>query len=363
MRRIYAADDNSFIVNVHRLFPQERAFPQRRGTEFTRRLRPAHTAGVEGSDAMPNLDYFVMEVFTTEPLAGNPLAVVMNTCGLTTERMQAIAREFNLSETTFVERRPAAIEQAEGVRVRIFTPREELPFAGHPTLGTAAVLKTHAPETVQDETVTLALEVGPVPVRFEIGADGSSGVEGSQDAGGSAGLFGEMTQRDPEFGAELDTQMVARLAGLNAEDLDAALPPQVVSTGTAFAIVALRSLAALERLKVNQEEATAWLRERGARWFYVIAPDLDQNSAKWRARMQFYGGEDPATGSAAGCAIAYLVARGAVAPETRVHLRQGVEMGRPSDLFLSARRNSARVCDVRVAGSTVLVAKGQLFLP
>jgi len=299
------------------------------------------------------LDYFVVDAFTTEPLAGNPLAVVMNTCGLATERMQAIAREFNLSETTFVERMPAAIERIEGVRVRIFTPREELPFAGHPTLGTAGVLKAQAPDTVRGDTVTLALEVGPVPVRFE------------QSTGGSAEVFGEMTQRDPEFGAELDATVVARLAGLPADDLDPALPPQVVSTGTAFAIVALRSEAALSRLKVNQEEATAWLRERGARWFYVVAPDSNQNqeNTKFRARMQFYGGEDPATGSAAGCAIAYLVARGAVSSGARVHLRQGVEMGRPSDLFLSAKRESARVRDVRVAGSTVLVAKGQLFLP
>ena len=308
---------------------------------------------------MPNLDYFVVDVFTAEPLGGNPLAVVMNTCGLATERMQAIAREFNLSETTFVERRPAAIEQAEGVCVRIFTPREELPFAGHPTLGTAAVLKAHAPETVQGDTVTLALEVGPVPVRFEMDAEGSKG------APGSVGLFGEMTQRNPEFGAELDAQMVARLAGLNADDLDPTWPAQVVSTGTAFAVIVLRSLAALERLKVNHEEATVWLRERGARWFYVMAPVLNQNQnePKYRARMQFYGSEDPATGSAAGCAIAYLVARGAVPSEARVHVRQGVEMGRPSDLFLSARKDSARVSDVRVAGSTVLVAKGQLFLP
>jgi len=307
----------------------------------------------EAFQAVPDLNYFVVDVFTVEPLAGNPLAVVMNTCGLTTERMQAVAREFNLSETTFVERRSAEIERVEGVRVRIFTPREELPFAGHPTLGTAGVLKAQAPETLQGDTVTLALEVGPVPVRFE------------ESSAGSAGLFGEMTQRDPEFGAELDRAVVARLAGLHSDDLDPALPPQVVSTGTAFAIVALRSEAALARLKVNQEEATAWLRERGARWFYVLAPALDQNQdgTNYRARMQFYGGEDPATGSAAGCAIAYLVARGAVSSGARVHLRQGVEMGRPSDLFLSARGESARVRDVGVAGSTVLVAKGQLFLP
>jgi trans-2,3-dihydro-3-hydroxyanthranilate isomerase len=299
------------------------------------------------------LDYFVVDAFTTEPLGGNPLAVVMNTCGLATERMQSIAREFNLSETTFVERRPVEVEQAEGVRVRIFTPREELPFAGHPTLGTAAVLKAHAPEIVQGDTVTLALEVGPVSVRFEV------------SNAGATGLFGEMTQRDPEFGAELDAKIVARLAGLSADDIDPALPPQVVSTGTAFAIVALRSQAALERLKVNQDEATAWLRERGARWFYVLAPAHEEKAdgVKFRSRMQFYGGEDPATGSAAGCAIAYLVSRDAVASDARVHVRQGVEMGRPSDLFLTARKEFAKVSDVRVAGSTVLVAKGQLFLP
>jgi trans-2,3-dihydro-3-hydroxyanthranilate isomerase len=300
---------------------------------------------VAGREGSLQLEYFVVDVFTGAALAGNPLAVVMNTVGLATERMQAIAREFNLSETTFVERRPAAVEQAEGVRVRIFTTREELNFAGHPTLGTASVLRLHAPETVKGDTVTLMLNVGPVPVRF---AD--------------EGLFGEMTQRDPEFGAELDSVEVARLIGLAQEDMDPGLPPQVVSTGTAFAIVALRSHQALARLRINQEEATEWLRARGARWFYVLGPTGGQEPA-YRARMQFYGGEDPATGSAAGCAIGYLVQRGAVAPGQRILLRQGVEIGRPSDLFLSAQLQLARVADVRVAGSTVLVAKGQLFLP
>jgi len=310
---------------------------------------------------MAELDYFVVDVFTETPLAGNPLAVVMDTRGLAAERMQAIAREFNLSETTFVERRAADVERAEGVRVRIFTPREELNFAGHPTLGTASVLKLHAPETVEDGTVKLALNAGTVPVRY--GGDGP-GKE----------LFGEMTQPEPEFGAELDAGEVARLIGLAADDLDPALQPQIVSTGTAFAIVVLRSLEALERLRVNQEEATPWLRERGGRWFYVLSPALLQNQGPAqqhrRARMQFYGGEDPATGSAAGCAIAYLVARGAAASGERVHVRQGVEIGRPSDLFLSAKAGTktgaridlARVADVRVAGSTVPVATGRIFL-
>lgn len=157
------------------------------------------------------LDYNIVDVFTGTALKGNPLAVVMNTAELTSEQMQAIAREFNLSETTFVERRAAELEEREGVRVRIFTTEEELNFAGHPTLGTASVLRMHAPETVRENMVTLAENVGAVPVRFA--ADG---------------LFGEMTQPDAEFGAQLDAAEAARLCGLEAEDLDPALRPQVV---------------------------------------------------------------------------------------------------------------------------------------
>jgi trans-2,3-dihydro-3-hydroxyanthranilate isomerase len=297
--------------------------------------------------SVTELDYFVVDVFTDTALTGNPLAVVMNTCGLVTEQMQAIAREFNLSETSFIERRPAAIEEAEGVRVRIFTTKEELNFAGHPTLGTASVLKLRAPETVREEAVTLALNVGAVPVYF---------------AGETASLFGEMRQRDPEFGAELASAEVARLIGLSFDDLDPTLPPQIVSTGTAFAIVALRSADALARLEVRQQEAAAWLRARNARWFYVLGP-TGNAAPLYSARMQFNGGEDPATGSAAGCAIAYLVHRGAVASGQRIHVRQGVEINRQSELFLSARIESEMVTDVRVGGGTVLVANGKLFLP
>ena len=289
-----------------------------------------------------NLDYFVVDVFTKTPLAGNPLAVALNTCGLATDRMQAIAREFNLSETTFIERRPAVVERAEGVRVRIFTAREELPFAGHPTLGTASVLRTIAPEAFADDTVTLALNVGPVPVRFE------------PDAADSGAIFGEMTQRDPEFGAELNAAKVAPLLGLLREDLDPAFPPQVVSTGTPFAIVVLRSVAALQRLKVDQEKATPWLRERGARFFYVLSRDPTQSQCptQWCARIQFYGGEDPATGSAAGCAISYLVARGAV-PSRGARPRASGRRDRPPERSVSLRKKrfdeGLRMCAWRAA--------------
>ena len=314
------------------------------------------------------LDYYLVDVFTTTALAGNPLAVVMNTVGLTTAQMQSIAREFNLSETTFVERRAAEIEAAEGVRVRIFTTEEELPFAGHPTLGTASVLRLTSPETKRSSIVTLAENIGPIPVRFAH-ADGLSE---------ESSLFAEMTQRDPEFGAELNPQEVARLCGLSREDIDPATPPQVVSTGNGFAIVLLRSVEALTRLSVLQDEATPWLRAQGARWFYALAPAPDElpgsprllgsrggevSTKRFRARMQFNGGEDPATGSAAGCAVGYLVRHNRAPSEVRFLIRQGVEIGRPSEIFVTAQAGERKVTNIRVAGSTVLVAKGKLFLP
>jgi len=321
---------------------------------------------IESADGA--LAYFVLDVFTRTRLEGNPLAVFLNPGTLTAATMQAIARETNLSETTFIERRTADIERREGVRVRIFTTQEELPFAGHPTLGTASLLRAIAPECVVENEVRLALQVGTVPVRF---------APGSESGGGAWPATGTMTQRDPEFGETLDPKAVAQMTGLEVDDFDPARPIQIVSTGTAFGIVPLKSTGALSRLQVRQEEAYAFLRARGARWFYVLGPATRPDGAAaagWRARMQFNGGEDPATGSAAGCAIAYLVRHGAVPSGETIHLRQGVEMARPSDLFLSARLAPASenspdgrlrigVTDVRVGGSTILVAMGRLFLP
>jgi len=311
------------------------------------------------------LDYFVLDVFTSRRLEGNALAVMLHDGSLDDAMMQAIARETNLSETTFVDmpslaRSMAQTEEREGVRVRIFTTEEELPFAGHPTLGTASLLRAIAPECMRDGVVTLALNVGPVPVRFEESTEAWP-------------ARGEMTQRDPEFGEELDADEVAALTGLEREDFHPRSPIQIVSTGTAFAIVPLRSTNALARLRVRHEEASAYLRARGARWFYVLGPEDGQGnrgasgggagSLEWRARMQFNGGEDPATGSAAGCAISYLVRHDLVAPDAMLHLRQGIEMERPSDLYLRAALEGEKVRRVRVGGSTILVAKGQLFLP
>lgn len=332
----------------------------------------------EVKESEPYLEYFVLDVFSEARLVGNQLAVVLNPGTLDTKTMQAIARETNLSETTFVERRDLKTERSEGVRVRIFTTQEELPFAGHPTLGTASLLRTVAPECLVDGTIKLALNVGPIAVRFE------TPVEESATQAPIWPVRGEMTQRDPEFGAILDPVEVAALTGLKREDFDPELPIQIVSTGSAFAIVPLHSAESLGRLRVRQAEASEFLGALGARWFYVLGPEVDftgenpsgpsQRPQAWRARMQFNGGEDPATGSAAGCAISFLVRHGAVKSNETIHLRQGVEIERPSDLFLTASLeiapqlsgellNESRVTNVRVGGSTILVATGRLFLP
>jgi trans-2,3-dihydro-3-hydroxyanthranilate isomerase len=296
------------------------------------------------------LEYWLCDVFTDRPLAGNQLAVFADAGRLSTERMQAIAREMNLSETTFVVRRDEAEEREQGVTVRIFTVQEELPFAGHPTLGTASMIREYLPSQVQTaggrETVTLNLKAGRVPVRFESGS-----------------RFGEMTQPDPSFGALHEPRAVAKALGLTVEELAPSMPIQTASTGLPFVIVPLASVDVLSRLSVPMVLAEEYLRDKDAKFFYCIAREsTDAKGSEWRARMQFYNGEDPATGSAAGCAISYLVRHGFVASEAKVHLRQGVEMGRPSDLFLRAHREGEKVSEIRVGGSTVPVAKGRFFL-
>lgn len=296
------------------------------------------------------LPYRLCDVFTDTPLQGNQLAVFEDAAALTTEEMQRLANEMNLSETTFVARRAAEVERQEGVRVRIFTTCEELPFAGHPTLGTAATIRGFFPEYAGAEEIVLDLNVGKVPVRF------------AAERGSSLSPYGAMTQPKPVFGVVHDPAAVAAALGLGPEDLSPAAAPQTVSTGLPQCVAMLRSLEVLERLRIPQREAEAYLAGTGARFFYCIAQVAGEADA-WRARMQFYGGEDPATGSAAGCAIAYLVRHDLASPGREIHIAQGVEIGRRSDLYVSASKTpTGEIVEARVGGSTVPVAKGVVFL-
>jgi len=302
------------------------------------------------SSAARAYDFARVDVFAEQPLEGNALAVFADARGLTTAEMQAIALEMNLSETTFVLPRDPAVERERGVHVRIFTVREELEFAGHPTLGTASWLYLHHPVFAGADTITLELRVGPIPVRFAARQQGF-------------GVYGSMRQNDPVFGEVHDPSAVAAALGLSLGDLDPALPIQTVSTGMAFCIVPLRSLEVAARLAIPQPLAIAYLAKSDAKFFYCTTHAAAGSGADWHSRMQFYNGEDPATGSASGCAIAYLVRHSAVASGQPIVLEQGVEMLRPSRIDVQAMREGDRVFDVRVAGRTIPIATGRLFLP
>jgi len=294
---------------------------------------------------MKKLAMVQLDVFTDRALTGNALAVCLDGRGLTTEQMQALARETNLSETTFILPGEAAAEKERGIRVRIFTVQEELPFAGHPTLGTAYVLhrQTGASE------IRLELNVGTVPVRFEQ----SDGLP----------IFGEMTQKNPEFGAAHPADIIARFTNLSPADFDDSVPIQTVSTGVPFTITAIRSLEKLKSLRLDLPRALEYLAKSGAKFLYFVSREIVDPNARLHARMLFYNGEDPATGSAAGCCAAWMVAHGVAASDERVMIEQGMEMHRPSRIFVRATKKDNQVINVRVGGNCVEVLRGELTLP
>lgn len=295
------------------------------------------------SNSKRRFSFVQLDVFTTVPLEGNQLAVFPDARGLSDAEMQSVAREMNLSETTFILPGEAAVEREGGVRVRIFTVSEELPFAGHPTLGTAMLLRGNG----NAEAIDLDLNVGKIPVRFS-SRDGFP--------------FGVMTQRDPEFGETHTREAVARAAGLQPADIADDVPIQTVSTGNAFAIVPLKSLAVLQNLAPTATAMGGYLSKTDAKFFYFVSRQALSPAAKLQARMIFYNGEDPATGSAAGPCAAWAVKYGVVAPEEEALLEQGVEMKRRSRIFVSAGRAGDKIVNVRVGGHAVEVARGEIFL-
>ncbi|HEY6304888.1 MAG TPA: PhzF family phenazine biosynthesis protein [Candidatus Angelobacter sp.] len=297
------------------------------------------------SNSKRRLPMAQMDVFTAKPLEGNQLAVFTDARGLSDSEMQALAREMNLSETTFIFPREAATERERGVRVRIFTVTEELPFAGHPTLGTAMVLRNGMDEGADE--IALDLNVGKIPVRFSR-RDGLP--------------FGVMTQRDPEFGRTHDREAVARAAGLALNEIADDVPIQTVSTGNAFAIVPVKSLAVLQGLAPTWAPMGEYLGKTDAKFFYFVSREAVNPQASLQARMIFYNGEDPATGSAAGPCAAWAVKYGVVPSEHEALLEQGVEMKRRSRIFVSAAKAGDKIVNVRVGGHAVEILRGEVVL-
>ena len=282
--------------------------------------------------------FYIVDVFAEEKYAGNQLAVVLGSAGLSDEALQKIALEMNYSETTFLL---AEEERDGGYDVRIFTPGGEVPFAGHPTLGTASVIRQEIlAEPV--ESVTLNLKAGRIPVTF--------------------GEVLWMRQLPPTFGATLDPASVARVLDLEDNDLDDRYPVQEVSTGLPTIIVPLKSLGALRRCRFNREH---YLELAGSgKNLYVFCPEAHEDGPGDLSARMFTSdlgfAEDPATGSAAGCLAGYLVEHRYFGTDSiDVRVEQGYEIGRPSLLYLRAEREGAET-SVHVGGKVQMVARGEL---
>jgi len=303
-------------------------------------------------------EFVQLDVFTQRPLAGNPLAIFTDGRGLNDGEMQALAREMNLSETTFILPRDPATEAREGKKVRIFTVEQELPFAGHPTLGTA--LHLYASESPsnskQSDQITLDLKAGKIPVRLTANSEnaGRNRVDGQ--------VFGEMRQRDPEFGTILSREAVAGVIGIAVDEIPSEWPIQLVSTGLTFTIVPFRNQQILSDLKFTYAQAAEFLKNTGANFFYFLCPERREGRLEARARMFFYGGEDPATGSAAGCAASWMVQHEVANSDEQALIRQGIECRRPSEMYVRATRDGERVTNVRVGGYAVEIVRGTVVL-
>lgn len=295
--------------------------------------------------------FHTLDVFTDTIFGGNPLAVLTDARGLSTEQMLRICREFNLSETVFVL---PPEDPSHTVRVRIFTPGRELPFAGHPTVGTSFLLAATGmiPLTEGETHIVLGEGVGPVPVTIR--------VENGKPV--SAQLT---TARAPEFRSDAPaTRDIAALLSLKDDDVSTtSLRAELVSCGVPFLIAPLTSRDAVSRAKLDRATwervlANAWSRE-----IYLFDASAVSSRGAIRARMfapDLGIGEDPATGSAAACLAAYLAKHSDGGTVLSWTVEQGFEMGRPSILALSAEKNGDAIGAVRVAGKSVLVSEGTI---
>ena len=278
--------------------------------------------------------YAVLDVFTDRPLHGNGLAVVQDADGLDDDAMQSFARETRLSETTFVQ---ASARKGADYRNRIFTVRKEVPFAGHPSLGTAvAVARSRGAGQA-----TFVQETGaglqPVDVRL----DGDS-------------AYASMLQEPPSFGPEVDALHVLAAVGLVPGDAHRDLPPQVVSTGLPTLVTPVATARCVADAKPDFELLDALAARHGADNIYLVCLH-EEGPVRARMFTSFVeGGEDPATGSAAGALSGYLAEHGR---ETRIEISQGVEIGRPSRLMAVMEGDRPRV-----GGSVVSVIDGAVSL-
>ena len=293
---------------------------------------------------MNALRFYILDVFAEKKYAGNQLAVFRHPAGISGKEMQQIAREMNFSETTFIT---SEEPRKGGYDVRIFTPNEEVPFAGHPTLGTAWLIQQEVIARPV-ESVTLNLKVGQIPVTF------------SYEEGKPNVLW--MQQKEPSFGPVFDRARIARVLSIDQTDIDSRLPIQEVSTGLPFIIVPLLRLAAVKKARTDRDRYFELVKTTQAKGILLFCPEPydKENDLNVRMFADWYGvPEDPATGSANGCLAAWLTKyRYFGASTINIRVEQGHEIGRPSLLRLRTE-TVRRVMQVHVGGRVRLVARGE----
>jgi trans-2,3-dihydro-3-hydroxyanthranilate isomerase len=316
---------------------------------------PRISDGLGGKGEVRHYPYAHLDVFTEQPLTGNQLAVFLEPAGLTAEEMLGLTREMGFSETTFVF--PAAAPGTD-FRVRIFAlnVNREIEVAGHPTIGTVFALARRGLIEPGCRRVVLALGIGPTPVELEWD--------------GSRLTFAWMAQRRPEFGSTLtDVAAVAGALGIEVDDIGPTrLPIQQVSCGAPFLLVPVATRAAVDRAMLDRAAMARLLEAAGLarRGVFVFSLEPGDDGATAYSRMFGFGVvEDPATGNASGPLGAYLVHHEVIPLERAGHLvsRQGVKMGRPSEVHIAVAASPAGITGVRIGGSAVLVAEGTLTLP
>ena len=301
--------------------------------------------------ASDSLSYLQLDVFTEVPLEGNGLAVVLGADGVGDRTMGAFARETRQAETTFVQ-----APRAEGAdyRNRIWTIAGEIPFAGHPSLGTAVAVARSRGESKSRYVQETGAGLQPVEVARD--GDGGEAAGGGEVAVGDDRWRASMLQEPAAFGPLLEPAELMAAAGLRAADAHPELPPQLVSTGLPTVIAPVRDEAAIGRAEPDLDAIDALVRPHGADNLYLAWCEAESGRAHARMFSRLVmGGEDPATGSAAGPLGAYLAERAGV---PRVEIAQGAEMGRPSRLL--AEMEDERV---RVGGDAVVVVEGTVRLP
>ena len=286
--------------------------------------------------------FYQVDVFTRDPFGGNPLAVFPDAAGLSDSSMLQIAREMNISETIFVF--PAEWSGVD-FEVRIFTPGKEIPFGGHPIIGTAHVLHLAGKRGGDPHLMRLGTKIGPIEVTVE-----------------NEYLY--MKQLLPSFeDCDIDAEMAARAFSISSEEIDSRWPIQIVSTGLPAILVPLKNCEALARIKPSLPDLEKILKDTDLIYLFALENPEIEATVYSRAFAPFIGiPEDPATGSVAGALGSYLVKHRVIADEfaENILIRQGIEMGRPSSLLVRIGAYDGNIGSVQVGGTAVLIIEGVL---